>query len=623
MLRILKITLIILIVVGCTSIAALPSIVSSSYVKRYIEKQLSTELKQTVKLTDAPSLALGDPIVLKLEGISVTGLPETKDKNSIKSKSFTATVAPFALLGGKFKVNTLEVSDALLNITDSLPLAIKTLVAKNVTHGTIKIASTLELASQPIEVKIKLAALDEILGKNDLPITFELSSGEHQISGSGSITYGQEPVLFNLSAAAEGPDATFFSSFVDSLELPKVAYALKLDVARRSPGEMAINIHNLDLGENNLSGNLKTTEKGEKRVFSGSILSKNLSFPLEMAPSDRAVVASNSDESSNELNDGLSNVFEPIKNLAGKLAVKIENFRYAKHQLQNIDGSIEIQENLISVPSLLLTTYGGKLSAKAMLTPSSLKLLAKGNGINFGEIGDEGLIEGKGTAIIDIVSKGNNWKDIANNIKGTAEFLSPGGKLNSGSALIASSGLHEILPKLFGKETKAELSCMIGRFAISKSVATFKDYVLKIGKVSVFAKGWLDFPESKISANFYTRSAVPALASLVPPFKMLGNLYDPTVLPNPLGVIVDVADSVQGLTQSVGGTIGGATSMAQNIVTGKDSAKVKLAGIALCEKELEVDKFMLTSQLGGMLEASPDNEAEKLQDVIQNNPLEG
>lgn len=155
------------------------------------------------------------------------------------------------------------------------------------------------------------------------------------------------------------------------------------------------------------------------------------------------------------------------------------------------------------------------------------------------------LIRGTGKAEADLRTVQKNWEDWKHTLEGRFSFLVADG------AIISPSSTGQ-------KESTTEFRTMSMSAALSKGVATCRDFLIKGALTTVIGEGTVNLPEESIDARAtVTLAGIPEM-----PLTITGNLFAPKVTYKLLGAVT--------------GTVGNIGSTFVDLVGGVLSAPFKL-----------------------------------------------
>ena len=114
------------------------------------------------------------------------------------------------------------------------------------------------------------------------------------------------------------------------------------------------------------------------------------------------------------------------------------------------------------------------------------------------------------------------------------------------------------------RSSEYRLRIALAQALSATSFARSRVLLLDSPAVTLVGHGQVDLGSEELNLGFDTETREPSLASLTVPFKVTGQLADPRVVPDPLGVAGNVAERIGG----VAGTIPGLAESVGSVVTG-------------------------------------------------------
>jgi hypothetical protein len=129
-------------------------------------------------------------------------------------------------------------------------------------------------------------------------------------------------------------------------------------------------------------------------------------------------------------------------------------------------------------------------------------------------------------------------------------------------------------------------------FTLKDGIARSNGNVVNLGDVFLFGQGEVNLLKNTISYSSNVNSTNPSLASLIPPFRVVGALGSPFFIPSTAGSVASVFDSAEGVFDTA---LGAVTSTARFILS---SSGEKFEGRALCKEAIEVESRRMSTRVG-------------------------
>jgi len=104
------------------------------------------------------------------------------------------------------------------------------------------------------------------------------------------------------------------------------------------------------------------------------------------------------------------------------------------------------------------------------------------------------------------------------------------------------------------------------RFDLAEGQARSRALVLDTGAFAVTGRGGIDLAAERVNLAFDTETSEPSLASLAVPFKVIGPLADPAVVPDPVGAALGAVGTVGNVAESGANIVGGAVNTVGDLV---------------------------------------------------------
>ena len=287
--------------------------------------------------------------------------------------------------------------------------------------------------------------------------------------------------------------------------------------------------------------------------------------------------------------------FDALALLDAKLNLSSGQLRVSRRMVLNdVKLSAELKDARLSVDPLQGLLAGGALAGSARVegaqTPPALRLALKGGGIDFSrllqeaEISDQ--VDGELALDVALAGQGDSPHALASSLDGHVQAVSQDGTIDNALLRFLSAGLGDITGPLFGSADNAELNCIIGHFDIADGQATSRALVLDSGTFAIAGRGGLDLEAERVSLAFDTETSQPSLASLAVPFKVIGPMDDPSILPDPIAAAGDVVGTVGTVAETGGNIVAGAVDTLGSLVgtgpiIGKIGSDQSLCGEAM------------------------------------------
>lgn len=233
-----------------------------------------------------------------------------------------------------------------------------------------------------------------------------------------------------------------------------------------------------------------------------------------------------------------------LSGIDGRIAFRIGRLLANPWAVDDLSGTATVEAGMITVDPVSATLAGGPVAGRAELdgrkAPMRLALAGTARGMNMGEIyrvlSSDALIEGQGTAALDLRGRGNTARALLASSDGVAHLVVRDGTIeNKYWELIAEDLATRFIP-FAGGSGSGRLNCLVGRFDIAKGIADATVLMVDSDRVTVGGGGTVDLGRQTLDLKLVPQPKDPSLLSLATPILLTGPIADPTPTPDPVGV---------------------------------------------------------------------------------------
>ncbi|WP_077072696.1 AsmA family protein [Mailhella massiliensis] len=371
-------------------------------------------------------------------------------------------------------------------------------------------------------------------GKGSFDINNNTVSLEDAVLRHPAFTVNGDLALANFPAR---PSATGRLSFSTSslkecaelfgLPLPQLSGRKKLESARASAGvsfqadKAEFTDLALTVDDTHLTGRLRQTLQG-RPLLSGELHSPSLNLDDYMAK-----------DGEKKSGSGTSTPLplDFLKNRDLDLKVSLQKLRAFSTTLSHVELPVSQKNGVLSIPIRAAFPGGGSASGsfQAALsqngTHADLSLNARCrevNMLNFSrDRGQKTHISGTGSAEADLRSRQKNWQDWKKALDGKLSFLVRDGAIISPPQ------------EARGKSSTTDFRTMSMSAAVSRGVATCRDFLIKGSLTTVTGSGTVNLAAESIDARAtVTLAGIPEM-----PITITGNLFKPKVTYQLIGAV--------------------------------------------------------------------------------------
>lgn len=411
------------------------------------------------------------------------------------------------------------------------------------------------------------------------PLDMTLQAGGVTFSVTGRAGGLVGNLQADVAVTAEGEDLSGLSPFL-GVELPALGpFELSGDVKAETQ-VIDVEGFRLKVGGSDLGGNATLALAGPRPALKATLISKR----LDMVDFGAASGSDSGDETGDGpgADGGDDRVFpdtplplEALRAFDAQAKLDAEVLRLSPAlELDGVQLTLGLKDGDLAVDPLAAGLASGRLDGRLVLagakaTPD-LALALTGRDIDFGELleraeVDEG-VGGKLALDVDLQGRGASLHALAAGLGGRVQAVSQDGTIDNALLSVLSVGVGDITGPLFGQAERTRLECFVARFDVEEGQARSRALVLDSGAFAVAGRGGIDLDAERVNLAFDTQTSEPSLASLAVPFKVVGRLSDPRVVPDPIGAAAGVAGTVGDVAESGANIVGSAVNTVGGLV---------------------------------------------------------
>lgn len=273
-----------------------------------------------------------------------------------------------------------------------------------------------------------------------------------------------------------------------------------------------------------------------------------------------------------------------IPGIDGKADLAVRRLAVGRWVFEGVTASATLEGGKLTLDPVKGRVAGGAAWARGTVdttrSPAALTLVATGDGLDmaafYRALVDEGVIEGKGDAAIDLEGSGDTPRALLASLDGAARLVVREGViLNRYWELIAADLAKEFVP-LGRNGDRGRLNCLVSRWEIKRGTARAAVLMVDTDRVLVGGGGTIRLPDQRLDMRLVPQPKDPSLLSLATPILLKGTIQEPKVLPDP----VEVA---KGLGAIAAGTMIGPLAVLLPFVSGGSIDRPCPAAIAVAE----------------------------------------
>lgn len=228
----------------------------------------------------------------------------------------------------------------------------------------------------------------------------------------------------------------------------------------------------------------------------------------------------------------------------GEVQVAIARLVAGRWIFEEVEATATLQRGKLTLDPVKARVAGGAVWARGSVdtgvSPAALTLVGSGEGLDMAKfyraLLDEGLIEGKGDAVLDFEATGDTPRALLASLHGAARLVvGEGIILNKYWELIAADLARQFVPFVTSGE-RGRLNCMVGRFEVKKGVADTRVLMIDSDRVLVGGAGTVRLADQRLDLRLVPQAKDPSVVSLAVPILLKGTIRDPQVSPDPVSV---------------------------------------------------------------------------------------
>ena len=352
----------------------------------------------------------------------------------------------------------------------------------------------------------------------------------------------------------------------------------------------------LKLGESDFSGEFEYVEAGEKSSM--RLNGKSLLFRVEdVSPGDDSKADLDKQESAKEEEFLFSREEVPwasLVSLPWELDLSFDRFvQGASLVVDKLALSGKASKEAVAIDLKQAELFSGRmkgvLKISQPLSEPVLDLSLDAAGIELGTALDQKeTLEGKADFQLKLKSRGKSPHELAKSAEGAFDLFAGKGRFENSIISLLTGSLYDILHPIFGDEGANALHCIVAGFDIDKGVAKSRTMLFSASLLGLSGEGDIDLGKEELSLGFSMKSDEPSIASLLIPFRITGDIDDPSVLPDLINTGKELILAPKGITEQVVKNVGQAVESVSGLelVSGADS---------LCQEAIKKSKLEKSS----------------------------
>ncbi len=391
------------------------------------------------------------------------------------------------------------------------------------------------LDGSALDVAFGLGSMRQIMTDSRFPFSLQGSLAGAQLAVDGERT--ADALTMKLSVS--GKDLAQISSLADS-KLPKVGpFSVKLDLARQGD---KIDVKELDLtvAGSDLKGKL-TVEIGDARPkLTGSLRSKALRLDQLMVGPWGA-----EEKDSDALIPALELPRDTLRLADADLELSVERLQLSGDAvISKLATKAALQDGRLKLSPLDFThvggRFGGTLTIDAGKSPSQVAMNMTTRGLEYGKLLDLPL-----TGTLDVTAElqgaGNDLRAVVGSMHGRTRALSSNTVVHQELLALIGGGILNTLKPLFGGSDALKLACAVSDLRWKGGVGHSQATVVAGDSFITTISGEMDLIKEHMDLYVDVSGRGVSLSALVLPFRVIGSIGSPTIVPDPTGSVLAAA----------------------------------------------------------------------------------
>ena len=447
--------------------------------------------------------------------------------------------------------------------------------------GTRSLRLAAAYNGHPFSLDARYAGLPSLLSGAPGPLDLTLEAGGATVTVQGTAGDLTGVARADVALTAAGDSLAGLSPFVGDA-LPalgpyKISASMKAEAQAIELSSLAIL-----LGGSDLTGNAALALAGERPSLKANLVAKRLDLADFRDGSSGAAAQPAAVDGGDGGNRGDGRLFPDealplaaLRALDAQVRLGADELRLSPGlALDEVQLTLSLKGGDLTVDPFAARLAGGALDGRLALAGSDpepqMAFALKGTQIDFGdllkqaEVSDE--VGGEMALDIDLKGRGTSPHALAAGLGGHVQAVAEEGTVDNTLLSALSAGVSNITGPLFGAAERTRLECLVAHFDIDQGQARSRALVIDTGAFAIAGRGGIDLEAERVNLAFDTQTSQPSLASLAVPFKVIGPLADPSVVPDPVAAARGLAGTVGDVAESGGRVVGGAVDAVGGLV---------------------------------------------------------
>lgn len=337
-----------------------------------------------------------------------------------------------------------------------------------------------------------------------------------------------------------------------------------------SPNSYSMNNLQLNVGSNDLTGQVTANTHGSKPEIKAKLVSKHLDFDSLLPPDNGQSKNSQSTQSEQNKDNTNRKLFskdplpslDALNSLNATVLYKLKKLTVNDQSIENISLDLSLQNGQLQLKPLRMDIAKGTIETNMKLSGGEIPRLQINIGIDLLDydrlmamLDTEEYAIGELNADIGLQAKGNSISALMAGLNGKVRVTTENGLLNSKALQFLSTDTVSLIP-FTDKSDRQKLRCAVIQFNINDGIAETHAMVLDTGIVSALGTGNINLANESLALYVAPRSKSTSVMKLaMVPVNIEGSLASPTITPDIAGSTISTTKTATniGLAVATGG----------------------------------------------------------------------
>jgi AsmA family protein len=436
-------------------------------------------------------------------------------------------------------------------------------------NSPIALEIVANLNGNPVSATGTIGSLSGIAANQPLPIDLKAQGGGAIAAAKGTIAEPAKGKGVAIALTAEGQSLADLTPLAGSPLPPLGPYSFSGNLSDAKGGYQVAGMQ-MKMGGSDIAGDASITLSGARPKVVAKLSSSLLDakdFGIKPAPAaDAAPAASKSGDGRIFPDDPLP--FDLLKLADAKIDFTGQKVIRGPVTFDGLAVALDLAGGKLTIGKIDAGVTGGKLGLSGVIDGGAkqpavaLKLTSRGieAGTLMNTLGQSAILSGgKMDTDIDVKGAGNSVRQIMAGLNGKFGMQMGNGKINNRFARIVLSDLFQLIST--GSADSSNLNCFVTQFDIAKGVATSKALAMDTNGATIRGSGKINLGSEKLDMKLNPSAKQTNLVRLAIPVNVRGTLANPSVTPDPAGLVKGATGALVGTAEGGGDTVGALTGL--------------------------------------------------------------